>query len=341
MYSASLVNDPFGDPAVYMEFKYRQSSILFDLGDLRSLATRKILKVDYIFVSHTHMDHFIGFDHFLRICLGRERHVHLFGPSGFINHVEHKLQAYTWNLVENYENDFTLIVTEVHPDGKETRQYRCQAAFKPEFVEKTSGFDGILVEDRFFRVKGVFLDHRIPCMAFRFEETRRINVMKSALAEMGYPTGKWLMAFKEQIIRRDPDETPIRIWWQDASGDIIEKWMPLGQLRDRVIKITAGKQVAYVTDAIYDEKNARLIIALAEDADLLFIEATFLHADHDRASEKYHLTAAQAGELARKARAKRMILFHFSPKYRGCEDTLRDEAAAAFSNQAGERKIPS
>jgi ribonuclease Z len=256
--------------------------------------------------------------------------VHLYGPAGFLDQVERKLHAYTWNLVENYENDFSLIVTEVHPGGRETRRYRCQLAFKPEILEKSSEFDGTLVEDRSFRVKGVFLDHRIPCLAFRFEETWRINVMKNALAEMGLPTGKWLMAFKEQIMRHAADDTPIRIWWNDESGNIQEQWMPLGSLRERVIRITPGKRIVYVTDVIFHQENAERIIELADGADLLFIEATFLHADADRAKEKYHLTAMQAGSLARQAHAKRMILFHFSPKYRGSEDALLDEASAAF-----------
>jgi ribonuclease Z len=67
MYNAALINDPFGDPGVYVECKYRREAVLFDLGDLHLLPPRKLLKIDYIFVSHTHMDHFIGFDHLLRL----------------------------------------------------------------------------------------------------------------------------------------------------------------------------------------------------------------------------------------------------------------------------------
>ena len=91
MFSASLINDPFGDPGVYIEFKYRNDALLFDLGDLHLLPPRKLLKISHIFVSHTHMDHFIGFDHLLRICLGRDRHISLFGPPGFHKHVENKI----------------------------------------------------------------------------------------------------------------------------------------------------------------------------------------------------------------------------------------------------------
>lgn len=64
IHSASLINDPFGDPGVYVDFKYRREAFLFDLGDIHLPPPRKLLKIDFIFVSHTHMDHFIGFDHF-------------------------------------------------------------------------------------------------------------------------------------------------------------------------------------------------------------------------------------------------------------------------------------
>jgi ribonuclease Z len=55
------------------------------------------------------MDHFSGFDHLLRVCLGRDRGVSLYGPEKFITHLEHKLAAYTWDLVENYETEFVIV----------------------------------------------------------------------------------------------------------------------------------------------------------------------------------------------------------------------------------------
>jgi len=54
------------------------------------------------------------------------------------------------------------------------------------------------------------------------------------------------------------------------------------------------------------------------------------HDDGDQALKKYHLTARQAGTIARQAWVKRMIPFHFSPKYTGFENILRTEAERAF-----------
>ena len=70
-FSSYLVNDVFGDPGVYVEVRWSKRALLFDLGHNDSLGPRKLLHANDIFISHTHMDHFIGFDAVLRVALGR------------------------------------------------------------------------------------------------------------------------------------------------------------------------------------------------------------------------------------------------------------------------------
>ncbi|MDD5711959.1 MAG: MBL fold metallo-hydrolase [Smithellaceae bacterium] len=332
MFRAALVNEPFDDPVVYGEGKYVHEAFLFDLGNLHALPARNILKIGHVFVSHAHVDHFIGFDHMLRICLGRDQTIRLFGPAGFLARVEGKLSGYTWNLVENYLNDFVLYASEITPEKIVTKRYRCRNAFRTEEISSLP-YNGMIAESRLFSVRATFLDHHIPCLAFRLETHERVNIMKNVLDEIGLPTGAWLSSFKEQIIRGESDNVPVRIWWRNGSAKIEERFEALGQLRDRIIKIIPGQRIAYVTDAIYSEENCRRIIEVAQDSDILFIEATFLHKDAARAAEKYHLTAVQAGMLARKAGVRRMVLFHFSPKYKGLADLIVAEAAGAFQRQ--------
>ena len=68
-----LVNGRFGDPALFVEMLHRREALLFDMGDLSALSTRDLLRVSRVFVSHMHMDHFIGFDALLRVHVGREK----------------------------------------------------------------------------------------------------------------------------------------------------------------------------------------------------------------------------------------------------------------------------
>lgn len=72
------------------------------------------------------------------------------------------------------------------------------------------------------------------------------------------------------------------------------------------------------------------VIGLARGADILIHEATFLHSDASRANAEGHTTGYQAGEVARQARVKRLLLCHFSAALHGREDELRQEAMQAF-----------
>lgn len=83
-----------------------------------------------------------------------------------------------------------------------------------------------------------------------------------------------------------------------------------------------------------DAENDRRVLELAAGAGHLFCEAAFLHRDADHAERKYHLTARQAGDLARRSGARRLTTFHFSPKYEREKALLREEAAAAHEGPA-------
>ena len=134
---ACLLNGREGDPALYIETLFEKHAILFDLGDLSNLPPRKIHRLEHIFVSHTHIDHFIGFDRLLRVLAGRQKTLNLYGPPDFIEQVQHKLRAYRWNLVDRHAFDLIFVVTEIDPSlATRKAQFRLKNAFQ---IEGTTG----------------------------------------------------------------------------------------------------------------------------------------------------------------------------------------------------------
>ncbi len=321
-----LVNGPFEDPVLFIRFQFQNKAILFDLGDIHALSTRDILKLSHVFVSHTHMDHFTGFDRLLRIFLGREKQLQLYGPRGFIRNIEGKLGGYQWNLVDNFTNRFSIKVTEIRMDRHLTMTYRCQNRFKPDSeTPAVLPFLPVLLQEPAFSVSTVLLDHRIPCLGLSIQEKFHVNIKKDALAGMGLDTGPWIQTFKQALYETLPLDTPIETCCLDTT-----RRYSLGTLRNRIAVITPGQKITYVTDVLYSPENIAKIIAFAKGSDRFYIEAAFLEADAHIAAKTYHLTAKQAGEIAGRAGVKKIVPLHFSPRYSDHAHRLEKEAQTAF-----------
>lgn len=319
-----LVNGRFGDPAVFVEMLHRREALLFDLGDLSPLSARDLLRVSHVFVSHMHMDHFIGFDALLRVSVGREKSIRIVGPRGICDRVYHKLQGYEWDLVHRYPTDLVFDVVEVGQGGPErAARFRFKARFasedaEPPHVANVAGGEG-------FTVTAVVLEHHGPCLGFAISEPAHANVWKSRLEERGFATGPWLQELKRAVLAGAGDDEPIAL----ADGSIA----PLGELRD-IVAVGRGQKLAYVTDVADTPANRAAIATLAGGADLLFIESCFAAADSGQARARAHLTTTAAGEIACLAGVRRVEPFHFSPRYEGEEERMIDEVMAAFTGSA-------
>ncbi len=333
-----LINGRTGDPALYIETLFEQRAILFDLGDITSLSPRKIRRLEHVFVSHAHIDHFFGFDRMLRVLVGREKQIRLYGPEGFVDQVHHKLAAYRWNLVDREPGDLSFVVTEIAPSlAAQTIRFRLKTAFAAEAIATGRIEQGILVRDPMFRVSTAVLDHRTPCLGFAIEEPAHLNVWKTRLASLGLPVGPWLGDLKRAVIENRPDDFCVRIRASATGPD--QQNMPLGKLRE-ILTVTPGQKIGYVTDVADTADNRKAIVELVKGADLLFIEAAFAKADAALATERAHLTTEAAGQIARQAGVRRVEPFHFSPRYAGEDERMENEVMAAFAGQPGAKQYP-
>ena len=289
---------------------------MFDLGFTTALSARDVLKTTHIFISHAHVDHFIGFDNVLRVCLRREKPLYLYGPEGFIDCVAGKLNSYTWNLIKDYP--LSIKATEVSSGQVKKAAFRAENSFKREDAG-IAQFSGTVFRDETIKVNAAILDHQIPCLAFSMEEDYHINIDKSKLSMLDIPVGPWLNDLK----------TAIRENKTDSTFSIEGKMYTFSDVRG-IAGIKKGQKLSYVVDVLGSEENKNKIVNLVKGSDTLYIESYFSHDDRDRAKDRYHLTAREAGQIAREAQVGRLEVFHFSPKYIDEPQMLVQEAEEAF-----------
>jgi len=326
-----LINDQFDDPGVFVPLCFEKRAMLFDLGDIGALSARDILKISHIFVSHTHMDHFVGFDRLLRLFLGRNKTLFIYGPKGFFQNLAGKLASYTWNLVEKFTNNFTIQAFEVHPDRILTCTFTCRSGFIAGQSSTLQFKDNILLAEPSITVYCNILDHGIPCLGFSLKERFHISIKKASLEKLGLKPGPWLARFKDAVYNGLDPAQPFEVDFEVNHNDNkMRKIFQLQELIDNIALITPGQKITYITDVLYSPENKEKMLQLGKNSSHLFIEAAFLEKDKSIAAAKFHLTAAQAGHIAALAGAKKLTIFHFSPRYTGMKDILEKEAMSAY-----------
>ncbi|MGD1075906.1 MAG: ribonuclease Z [Thermodesulfovibrionales bacterium] len=312
-----LVNAPHEDPCLYVRIVREKRSFLFDAGQLDRLGSADLMKISDVFVTHTHIDHFIGFDTLLRALLRRDTPLRVYGPENIIECVAGKLRGYTWNLIEEYPIEIDVFsFTE-----KEIRHSSFSAATRFKRIDRSiRPFDTIVLKEPPFTIKAINLSHGTPCLGFSLEEDFHINIDKAALNRMGLPVGPWLGDLKRMIRGTAAPDTPLTI-----DGRIF-KFSDLVA----IAKTTEGQKVSYITDISPEEENIVKVTDFVNGSDTLYCEAYFLNEDIERALERHHLTAKIAGGIARKANVKNLVVMHFSPKYRSFPGVIEKEAMEKF-----------
>ena len=325
----SLINDPFGDPGLLVQFLLQKQVLLFDLGDLSPLSNGTLLKVSHVFVSHTHIDHFIGFDRLLRTLFGREKTLTIFGPENIIQNVEGKLAGFTWNLVELYSESLTIEVVEVRESGLLKGTFRAIDRFKLCDEKEEPFVDGLIVDNPVFSVRAAILEHRVPCLGFALQEKPHVNINKDKLQSMKAEPGPWLNELKQSVLRSEPESTLIMVPFGEP-GNFRTKDIPLSQLKNDLVEVFPGQKIGYVVDTVFNDRNRKKIVELVKSADVFFCESPFLADEEARGQERCHLTSRQAGILAREAGVKQLCVFHFSRRHMPHLERFYKEAEDAF-----------
>lgn len=241
----------------------------------------KFYKLDHIFISHLHGDHYLGLMGLLSSIslFKRKRKLHIYGPANLKHIIDIHIKYSDMHM--EFEIDF-------HPTNPH----------EPE----------VILDSKYFTVTTVPLMHRIECTGFVFQEKerrRKLNVVKCV--EQGIPQEAYeLLTMCENYTLED--------------GTIIN-------YLEYTTPSTPPKSYAYISDTAYKKD----IVPLIAHCNLLYHESTFMHDLLDRAIETQHTTAKQAGMIAKEAHVDKLIIGHFSSRYKEL-DPLLEEAKTEFEN---------
>ena len=206
--------------------------------------------------------------------------------------------------------------------------FRSRNRFQLETLPPIATSTDVLLDDEQFRVRARAFDHHgLPSYAFAFEEHTHLNGWKSRLDELGLPTGPWLTDLKRRVRAGEPDESTMR------------RLAHARRSRTRLFRL-ASLSIAYPSwsrparllrhGCRWHEDNRQALSAFLREADVAYIQAVFLDEDCAHAARKAHLTASQAGRIAREAAVKVAVPFHFSTRYFPDEQRLAQSSSMAI-----------
>ncbi|MEK7487270.1 MAG: hypothetical protein AABZ60_23305 [Planctomycetota bacterium] len=313
----SLVQE---DICVFARPENHPWSYLFDCGQASLLTSGDCQKLRALFVTHTHMDHFMNFMGVFRHLLGTRRTFLVCGPQNIHYNVQGMLRGITWNLISN--QDLKVEVREILENT-----IHCYQLIPPKW-------DLEILPDRnensFFEEEGIsvrtrILNHRIPSIAYRIEESERINIQK----DLPHPSGPWIGHVKTAFLQNKPEQEIVLGTQRFPAKNFFS-----------YITRTPGYSLGYVMDHLASPENHQKMEVLFADLDELYIEGFYRYVDLSYAQKNFHSTARQSGELARRARVKKLRLIHYSRRYAGEIQDLLEEGIAAYEGREPRFQTP-
>lgn len=166
--------------------------------------------------------------------------------------------------------------------------------------------EGKICKTKDFEIFALPLKHGIPSIAYSLIEKDKIKIKKSELKKLGIPEGP--------------------IVGQIQRGEVV-KWEGKSINLKKLTNIKKGKKITIIMDTLINENCYNI----AQNADLLICESTYLSDLEDKAKDRLHLTSKQAALIAKNAKVGKLVLTHFSRRYKNTKD-LEKEAKKIFKN---------
>jgi len=302
----------FDDPLLLIRIRPTGRALLFDCGRVHHLAKRVFSSIDAVFVSHAHMDHFMGMDSVIRHSHASPRTVEVFGPPGLSGRMAHKFSCYDWNLADTFWGNFR--VGEVSGGEVASTLYRGAEGFaaRPDGVRS-----GEIYRNRYLTVNAELCEHRIAILAFRVTEGEAFVLDDQRMAQAGILKGEWLRSLEKLFHAGALDGAPIS--HPLKSGERVEERREpdAGALYRRIKKREPPASIGYLTDIGYSPENLERVTGLLSGVTLLVCECAFLAADQRKAQLSRHLCTTDLNLILDRLRPRYLLPMHFSKSYQG------------------------
>lgn len=301
----------FDDPLLLVRIRPTGRALLFDCGKVHHLAKRVFTSIDAVFISHAHMDHFMGMDSVIRHSHASPRTVQVFGPPGISARMASKFGCYDWNLAETFWGNFR--VTEVGSQEQVSTLYLGPEAFlaRPDGVQ--CGTE--IYRDRYLTVTAATCEHRIPVLAFKVTEGDAFVLDDELMAQERVAKGPWLRELERLFHTGSLEGTPI-VYPRPGRHGIEECREPdAAVLYRRVTRREEPATIGYFTDVGYSPENLESLTQLLTGVSLLVCECAFLAADRGKAQLSRHLCTNDFNMLLERLRPRYVLPMHLSKSY--------------------------
>lgn len=197
-----LVNGSTGDPGLFIDYTGKDNALLFDAGENFGLDPKRLGDLEAVFITHHHVDHFIGFDRIVRANLDRDKALHVYGPAGTIGKVYDRIKSYEYPFFP-----FQKIVLEVHEvlEGRlRSAPLECARQFPEPLVTESILGSSVIYETEAVTVEAAHVDHTVPCLAFALcEKSLRVPGEPSSTASrLAYVTDTaWSESARPGLLR--------------------------------------------------------------------------------------------------------------------------------------------